>query len=252
MANAAAKKADKAQAVRIQNPDIHMDIDPKTGLIRSLFFKKKKVDLFAQKRQNIPGYACGLRIYDELDKRYYDDVESPSTIRDLKEGKNSLSFTRQYKDAPFALAVTMKMDKDAFHWEVEATKKGKKVADRSLRVYFTMPLIAGWSVWGPCQAGEFTFDGMTPFAFNHLQVSYVSPYDICMPMVSHFNKQLDVGYSMMEPMGAAVPAAKFQFLNDRVFTWGCMEKPVAKVPVLEALNYYIGLWSAIGRCPPRS
>lgn len=238
---AAARKAEKAQLVRIQNPDVYMDIDPKIGLVRSLFFKKRQVDLFAQRRQNIPPYACGLRVYDELDQREYDDVFSPSTVRNVAHGKNSLSFVRQYKDAPFTLAVTMRMDRGAFHWEVQATKKGRKVADRSLRVYFTMPLIAGWKVWGPCQAGEFTFDGMTPFAFNHLQVSYVSPYDICMPMVSHFSKELDVGYSMMEPMDAAVPAAKFQFLNDRVFTWGCMEKPARKVPLLEAMNYYIGL-----------
>jgi hypothetical protein len=216
---AVAAKPQKATTVRIQNPDAYMDIDTKTGLIRSLVFKKKKVDLFAQRRQNIPPYAAGLRIYDELDQRLYDDLTSPSTVRDVKTDKGGLSFTRQYKDAPFAVKVTMRMDKDAFHWEVTASKKSRKVADRSLRVYFTMPLIAGWHVWGPCHAGEFLFDGMTPFAFTHLQVSYVSPYDICMPMVSHFSKQLDVGYSMMEPMDALVPAAKFQFLNDRAFTW---------------------------------
>jgi hypothetical protein len=83
----AAKKADKAQTVRIQNPDVHTDIDPKTGLIRSLLFKKQKVDLFAQRRQNIPPYAAGLRIYDDLD--------TPFTIRDLKDGKNPLILTRQ-------------------------------------------------------------------------------------------------------------------------------------------------------------
>lgn len=237
----AAKKPAKVQTLRIQNPDVHMDVQARTGLISSLFFKNKQVDLFAQRRQNIPPYQCGLRIYDELDQVWYDDATSPSTLGGLTHGRNSITFTRQYKGAPFALQVTMKMDKDAFHWEVEATKKGRKVADRSLRVYFTMPIIAGWSVWGPCHAGEFVFDGMTPFAFNHLQVTYVSAYDICMPMVSHFSKDLDVGFSVMEPMDAAVPAARFQSLNERGFTWGCMEKPAAKVPLLEAVNYYIGL-----------
>ncbi len=241
MAVAALKPLTEKTTARIQNPDAHIDIDTRTGLIRSLVFRNKKVDLFAQTRQNIPGYACGLRVYDELDQREYDDLASPSTIRDLKAGRNSVTFTRQYKDAPFALQVTMKMDKDAFHWEVQATKKNKKVADRSLRVYFTMPLIAGWNVWAPCLSGERLFDGMTPFAHPHLQVSYVSPDDIVMPMVSHYSKDLDVGYSMMEPMDAAVPAAKFQFLNERCFTWGCMEKPLEKVPLLEGCNYYIGL-----------
>ena len=46
------------------------------------------------------------------------------------------------------------MDDDCLHWEVDAAKKNKKVADRSLRVYFMLPLIAGWDVWAPCNAAS--------------------------------------------------------------------------------------------------
>ena len=73
----AAPKAATIQTVASRTPTSHMDIDAKTGLIRSLVFKKKNVDLFAQRRQNIPPYACGLRIYDELDQRLYDDLTQP-------------------------------------------------------------------------------------------------------------------------------------------------------------------------------
>jgi len=109
-------------------------------------------------------------------------------------------------------------------------------------VYFRFPLIAGWDVWAPCKFGEQTFDGMTPFEFMYTQIPYVSEQEIILPMVSHYHRQLDVGYSMVEPIDANVPAAKFAFDNgERCFNWGSMHKKLEDVPVLEAVNYYIGL-----------
>ena len=121
-------------------------------------------------------------------------------------------------------------------------KINKKIANRSLRIVFDMPIIAGWEIWAPCSEGQFTYDGMTSFDFNHIQVPYVSPHDIILPMISHYSKNLNVGFSMMEPMGAKVPAARFQCLNaDKNFNWGSMAKPIEKIPTLEVMNYYIGL-----------
>ena len=230
----------------LENAHVRIVIEKKTGLVRSLVFKKKNVDLFAQLRQNIRGYAAGLRIFDERDSRWYDDLSTPFKLTGLRHSGRELRFTKQYQGAPFTVTVTLRLEKDALHWEVQAKKTSAKAPDRSLRVYFAMPLIAGWRVWGPCNAGEFTFDGMTPFAFNYLQQSYVSDYDIILPMVSHYSRELDVGFSMLEPIDAQVPAARFQFLNDRAFNWGTMEKPLPTLPMLETMNYYIGL---VGRRP---
>ena len=105
------------------------------------------------------------------------------------------------------------MDKDGLCWEVKAQKKNKKTADRSLRVYFSFPLIAGWDVWAPCHFGETTFDGMTTFEFLYTQVPYVSKQEIILPMTSHYSKAYDIGYSVLEPIDENVPAAKFTFSN---------------------------------------
>ena len=106
-------------------------------------------------------------------------------------------------------------------WSAEGQKINAKVKDRSLRVVFDMPIIAGWSIWAPCSEGNFVYDGMTSFDFNHIQVPYVSPHDIILPMITHYSKALNVGFSMLEPMGAQVPAARFQCLNaDKNFNWG--------------------------------
>ena len=236
----------------LENSDVRLGIETATGFIRSLVFKKQKVDLFAQLRQGIPGYIGGLRIFDERDAKWYEDLKTPFILRQAKVGKNEVSFVKLYKGAPFKLTVTLRMEKDAFHWEVEAVKNNAKVKDRSLRVYFTMPLIASWDVWAPCVGGERFggFDGMTPFEFMYTQVPSVSEYEIILPMCSHFNRQLDVGYTVINPIDERVPASKFQFSNgERCFNWGSMAKKMQEAPVLETVNYYIGL---VGNRPMRT
>ena len=227
---------------RLENQSAAVDIERDTGLIRSMIWKKKGLDLFAQVRGGIPGYAGGLRIYDEHDRRWYSDLETPfETTKAAKRGQ-SVRFSRQYKGAPWSVSLELRMEDDALHWEVRIDKAKPQVKDRSLRVYFFLPLIAGWDVWAPCNFGETTFDGMTPFEFMYTQIPYVSDQEIILPMVSHYHRKLGVGFSVVEPIDANVPAAKFCFNNaDKCFNWGTMHKDARDVPVLEAVNYCIGL-----------
>jgi hypothetical protein len=225
----------------LQNPVVRLEIEKSTGLIRSLYFKAKKVDLFQQLRGGISAYACGLRIYDERDEVWYEDLKSPFTISKAKLSGQTLTFSKHYKGAPFSITVSMSLDRGMFKWVVEAEKNNARVTDRSLRVYFSMPLIAGWDLWAPCLVGERVFDGMTPFEHCYTQISYVSTSEVILPMVSHYSKSLDVGYSMLNPIDAKVPASKFLFQNaDRCFTWRSKPKQ-SEVTVLEGVNYYIGL-----------
>ncbi|KKM19790.1 hypothetical protein LCGC14_1652070, partial [marine sediment metagenome] len=231
----------------IANRDVSIAVEKKTGFIRSLLFKKAKVDLFAQLRGGIPGYVGGIRVYDELDGQWYSDMTGRFRLSRARKSGDKVTFTKQFAGAPFTVKVMLSLESDALRWQVEAAKKNSRVADRSLRVYFQMPLIAGWDCWAPCQGGqEFAFDGMTDFSYMYLQTSWVSDNDIILPMFSHYSKGLDVGYSMLEPIDAKVPAAKFQFANgERCFNWGgggggFTRKP-EEVPYLEAVNYCIGL-----------
>jgi len=250
MARALLTDLKKTKTWRLENPDVSMDVERATGFIRSLTFKDAQVDLFAQVRGGIPGYIGGLRIYDARDDVWYDDLRTPFRVTAASRRGGTVRFTRHYRGAPFTLRVTMRLDDNGLAWEVEAAKKNAKVADRSLRVHFMFPLIAGWDVWAPCKHGEKSFDGMTPFEFTYVQIPYVSDQEIILPMVSHYHRQLGVGYSMVEPIDANVPAAKFAFNNaDKCYNWGSMHKDIRAVPVLEAVNYYIGL---VGRRPMRT
>ena len=235
---------------RLENSDAAIEIERATGFIRSCVFKKAGVDLFGQVRGGIPGYIGGIRIYDERDDKWYDDQRTPFELTGAGKRGNAVKFTRQYKGAPFSVSFTLRKKDDAFHWEVQAAKTRDNVKDRSLRVYFMFPLIAGWGVWAPCKFGETVFDGMTPFEFMYTQIPYVSDQEIILPMVSHFNRKLNCGYSMVEPIDANVPAAKFVFNNgERCFNWGSMHKDAKAAPVLEGVNYCIGL---VGKRPMKT
>jgi hypothetical protein len=226
----------------LENADVSMQIEQATGFMRSMLFKDRNVDLFQQVRQNLPGYVGGLRIYDERDEIWYSDLNDAFTLSDFAANADRISFKKQFKGAPFELTVTMKMEGDAFHWEVEAVKANPSVSDRSLRVYFFLPLLAGWEVWAPAYDAQFSFDGMSSFEYMYVQIPYVSNKEVILPMISHYSPDLNVGFSMLEPIDAPVPAAKFQFANgEKCFNWGAMKKDIRAVPMLEAVNYYIGL-----------
>jgi hypothetical protein len=237
----------QVETFTLENRAVSIAVEKKTGWIRSLYFKEKKIDLFKQLRQNIPGYIGGLRIYDEFEEKWFNDLNDAFTVTDCRQRGNKITFTKKFRGAAFTLFVTLILEKDAFHWEIRAEKTSAKQADRSMRVYFMWPIIAGWDVWAPAYNGEFTFDGMTSFEYMHIQVPYVSCKESLLPMISHFNKNLDVGFSIMEPIDAKVPASKFQFSNgEKCYNWGAMKKDIRAVPVLETVNYYIGL---VGKRP---
>ena len=232
----------KSDVHTIKNEHVAFDIEKKTGWIRSMVWPRQGVDLFQQLRGGIPGYAGGIRIFDEEDRVWYSDYDSTFSVSNMRKSGKAVTFNKQFKDAPFSVTVTMKMDRDCLNWDVEAEKKNKKVKDRSLRVYFSLPLIAGWDYWAPCNYGEKTFDGMTPFEFMYTQVPYVSDQEIILPMVSHYSKALRVGYSIVDPIDANVPAAKFGFENlHNCYNWGSMNKDPRTAPMLHTCNYYIGL-----------
>jgi len=232
----------RAETWTLENGEVRMEIEKAGGWISSLVWKNTGLDLFRQLKDGIPGYRGGIAVYDEHDRVFYSDLETPFTIKRAFKRGNRVVCEKRFRGAPFEVRITFLMHADALEWKVEAWKAGKHVADRSLRVHFLLPLVAGWHVWAPCNYGEHVFDGMTPFEFMYTQIPYVSEQEVILPLVSHYSPGDGVGYSVAEPIHENVPAGKFVFNNGRkCFNWGSMRKDMRDVPVLETINYYIGL-----------
>src|SRR5688500_7166665 len=84
-----------------ENDEIQLAVDKTTGWIRAAKFKASGVDPFAIRKQNIPGNLGYLRVYDELDGRWYHDLKDRSEISDVKQSGNSVTFTKTFAGAPF-------------------------------------------------------------------------------------------------------------------------------------------------------
>ncbi len=229
--------------VRIENSRSSIGVEKKTGWIRSMVWKDKQIDLFKQLQQEIRGYIGGLRIFDELERKWFSDFDQKFTVKDFQANGNTITYLKQFAGAKFTVKVTLSMEQDCFTWHVDMEKKGKKVADRSIRVYFMLPMIAGWMVWAPANKSDLLFDGMTTFDYSYGQIPFSgTSHEIVVPIVSHYDRTKDVGYSVIVPYDQKVPAAKFQFQNgDKDFNWGGHESDPRDYPVLEVVNYYVGL-----------
>ena len=92
------------QTWTLSNNDVSIVIERDTGFMRSMLWKKKNVDLFAQVRQNLPGYIGGLRIYDEKDEKWYSDLNDPFAIADSAQAHgNHVEFKKQFMRVQYCL-----------------------------------------------------------------------------------------------------------------------------------------------------
>lgn len=228
---------------KLKNQDVEIGIEGATGWIRALIFNKNGADPFKELRDGIPGYIGGIRVFDELERRWYSDLESDFEVADFAADDKTASFSKQFAAAPFKLRISFELQNDGLVWNVEAEKIDSAAADRSMRIYFQMPAIAGWKVWAPCKGGEeFGFDGLQTFNFDFVQTSWVGANEIIIPMMSHYDAGKDVGFSLVNPIDDKVPASRFFYSNaERGYNWGDFEKSALTAPYLELCNYYIGL-----------
>lgn len=228
-------------------------VERSTGIIRSLAVKRgrKLVDLMGQLRQNQVGYMGGLRIYDELDRKWYDDWSGrPRVVRGRLSG-DTLTVLKRYPGAPFTVELRLELKGAQLAWEVTCRQQQK--VNRQIRVHLQLPIIAGWSCFTTANTqGDdiyqgpnvpWRFDGMTSFDYYYNQGPYVGNNDIVVPFFCMYDPQQDVGISFGEHLDRNVPASVFRFSNgQRCFNWGLQEKPnLEDYPYFEVVHSHIGM-----------
>ena len=240
-----AKAIGKENLLIIENEHASISVSRSTGWIRSLVWKDKGVDLFAQLKRPIEGYIGGIRVFDEVSRKWYDDFAGRSEVRWKKGGKDGvLSFSKRFRGAPFSVQVTLSLDGTRLAWDVELRQIRGKKGNRQVKVVFFLPLIAGWQVWAPAVNTPFDFDGMSSFEFMYNQGPYVGEREVMVPVISHYSAGLDVGYTVSDYMERNIPASKFQFSNGRAHYGWSQYFSVPNwedYPYLEIVHSYIGM-----------
>lgn len=241
-----AKPLSEVKLLSIENSKARISVDEATGWIRSFVWKDRDVDLFAELRRPIEGYIGGVRIFDELSCKWYDDFDGKFAVKwKAKGGKTpALCFDKRFRGAPFTVRVTLSLEKSYLTWDAELTQDKGKKGNRQVKVVFFLPLIAGWGFWVPALNNPFIFDGMSSFEYMYNQGPYVGAKEVVVPVVSHYNQQKGVGFTISDYMEKNVPASKFQFANGRThFNWSqYYSVPNWKdYPYLDVVHSYIGM-----------
>jgi len=255
MSDALLRPLDQTPTFTVKGKHGEIVVEQDTGRLRgmSILRGKEKIDLFAQARGKNRGYIGGLRIYDELDRCWYDDFNSEPQVLNavLSKRGDKLTLEKRYRGCPFHVKLEFAFRGAALDWNV--TLMQDQEVNREVRVEFFVPLISGWMLWtaANCKADAdaaglntpWPFDGMSSFEYMYNQGPYFADREVLLPVFSMYNAKLDAGLTFSEHIERNIPASKFQFSNaDRAFNWGFQEQPHTQdLPYFEHVHYYIGM-----------
>ncbi len=215
----------------IQSDSGSLVFDRERGHLRQWTHGSTKVDLCAQTRGNQKPLLGGLRIWDDLDKRWWDDFYDPGSVEVIKEDADSLIFNKQFAGCPFSVQHQLLVVDDRIVWNLEFSQSEN--INRGLRVVYQLPLVAGWSYFAPClsgnqnrhnQPGDSDFDGCTGFNFMYHMGPYYNSNEITVPFFAKYDRSSNTGFALAAAASAIVPSLHFEFTNRKAFAWGTHEK----------------------------
>lgn len=203
-----------------------MVFDRHTGLLRSWTHAGTGVDLCTQTRGNQSFLIGGLRIWDDLDKRWWDDFSDPGEVEITDESADRLIFNKQWSGCPFVIQHQLRVADDRILWELAISQDSD--VNRGLRITWQLPLVAGWGYFAPClsghldrnkQAGDCVFDGCTFFNFMYHMGPYFNSNEITVPFFANFDRSSNTGFAITAPAEANIPSLHYEFSNRKGFAW---------------------------------
>jgi len=146
----AVDKAGRGMGLEAEDGTIHLagggircGLDRYTGRITEL----KHVatgDIFASPKVG----PAGLEVFDELDRVWYTDLQTPSTLSGMLTNQREVSFVKQFVAAPFALRCTWRWGGDGVRLHVEAFLHDG-APQRSIRISVVLPVTPRLVSWAP-------------------------------------------------------------------------------------------------------
>ena len=101
-------------------------------------------DSFVSRREG----PAGLEVFDELERKWYTDLQTPSSVTGLMTSQCEVTFVKQFEGAPFSLRCTWRPSGDGVRLHVEAFLH-EGAAQRSIRISVVLPVTPGLLSWAP-------------------------------------------------------------------------------------------------------
>ncbi|MCD6364727.1 MAG: hypothetical protein J7M14_02510 [Planctomycetes bacterium] len=235
--------------LEITGPGGSLAFEADTGILRKFVHAASGVDLCAEIRANQLGQIGGVRVWDDLDKRWWDDFENPGAVTDVRISEGRLSFTKTYDGCPFRVVHELAVAGDTIAWNLRISHDSD--VNRGLTVCYQVPMVAGWRYFAAClngrldqngQVGHCEFDGNTLFNFMYHVGPYSGGSETTLPLFSMYQHESDTGLQFAAPGDAEIPCLWFEYANRGAYAWGSQRKDnPACYPHLDILHKFVGI-----------
>ncbi|MFH0937872.1 MAG: hypothetical protein V1899_01080 [Planctomycetota bacterium] len=239
----------KVKLLDVDGPAGAMSFEKETGIVRRLLHKASGIDLCAEKQENQLAQIAGVRIWDDLAERWWDDFTDPGSLSDIEATPGHLTFVKHFDGCPFVVRHVIDLSENPSRWNLDITQN--QDVNRGLEVVFQVPLIAGWKYFAACAAGhtdedgrpgDCVFDGNTFFNFMYHVGPSFNGNETTLPLFALYKSEADAGLQFAAPGGAEVPAVWYEYGNRGQYAWGSQRKDVpALYPHLDIKYRFIGL-----------
>jgi len=133
----------RPDAIVLTGGDLRCKLDKETGRILELTHLPAG-DVFVSPRSG-PG---GLEVFDERDRKWYSDLQTACTLKEVIVSGREVCFVKQFEGAPFVLRCSWRAGGDGIRLHVEAALRGGG-ENRSVRVSVVLPVTRGLLSWAP-------------------------------------------------------------------------------------------------------
>jgi hypothetical protein len=225
---------------RLNNNKISVEIDI-DSIVHSIVYKSNNTDYFKELKGRIRKQYAGIKVYDELRKKWYSDLSKDCKYcKVIKKNELEITFEKLYNNADFIVIENFKLVDDHLDWEVKLRKiRGE---ERSLRLHYFIPLVAGYSIWSANDKVPFVMDGVTPFSFYYPPTYNCDDWGICIPMITLYKRER-IGLTFLASFEDKIPALKFIYNPfDGNFLYDTYNyKTKEELPYIEAVYSFFGL-----------
>ena len=146
---------------------IKIQVRSSDGFITSLTHTDSEIDLLEEQPDSLDAPVFGIEVYDELDKTLYSDLRDSSLVFNFKEQESGISFSKQFKNAPFLLKQKVTRNKQGIHVNCRAVYQDIETPVRSVRFTYLIPAPAGYLFWVPGMDDPLELDGETAARFRY-------------------------------------------------------------------------------------
>ncbi len=228
----------------VEGKGVKIQVRSSDGFITGLTHTDSEIDLLKEQPDSLDIPVLGIEVYDELDKIRFSDLRDSSLVFDFTHSESQVSFSKQFKNAPFMLNQRVSGNEHGVYLSCRAVCEDLEAPLRSVRFTYLIPVPTGYMFWVPGMDDPLTLDGETAvrfrYGFGDLGVNATG-----IPLAA-FWKPGGPGVSVGVPLEIKTARVSFS-IEPEVHR----QPPAGSFPTVKDFNYLRVTFDLVGIAPDR-